>query len=53
MAAPVMINDPAKAKEMEESIEPSSIMRHVLKYFILYIIVAGLICYFNVGRGLF
>ena len=45
--------DPAKAKEMEESIEPSSIMRHVLKYFILYIIVAGLICYFNVGRGLF
>lgn len=44
--------EPAKAKEMEESIEPSSIMRHVLKYFILYIIAAGLICYFDIGRGL-
>lgn len=44
--------DAAKAKELHDSIEPSSIMRHIFKYFLLYVIVAGIICYLNIGQGI-
>ncbi|MCH4187797.1 MAG: L-lactate permease [Megasphaera sp.] len=40
-----------KADQLRKSIEPSVIMKTVAKYFILYIVVIGLICYF--GQSVF
>ena len=41
----------AKADELRLSIEPSSIMRNVAVYFILFIVAAGVMAY--IGKGIF
>lgn len=43
--------DKNEADELRRSITPSVIMTHIAKYFILYIIVAGIVCY--VGKSIF
>ncbi len=41
----------SKANELRHSILPSVIMNGVFKYFIIYIVVAGAVCYF--GQSIF
>ena len=43
--------DDKKAKELEDSIQANVIMQNVAKYFVLYIIVAGICAYF--GQAIF
>ncbi|WP_301861279.1 L-lactate permease [uncultured Megasphaera sp.] len=40
-----------KANELRQSILPNVIMQNIAKYFVIYIIVAGIVCYF--GQSIF
>ena len=43
--------DEGKAKELRDSILPSTIMKNVVGYFILFIVVAGVVCF--IGQSIF